>query len=352
MPGTTSNGIPASARASASSPPRPNTNGSPPLSRTTHLALPARGRSAARRSAPGARSRRRAPCRRRSARRPARAGSRASAGISRSWTITSAADEQLQRAHGHQARDRRARLRRGRRCPERRSCAGLLTRPPPPARPDPADPGRRRRSCARPARGPGPRGRLASPPSWSRIHSLPSGSPQKPRDQHPPARGQLGVDADRRVAARLQRRDGRPLAADRGQRLAVGDRLGARPRPGRPAGTPGPARPGPGPGSAARARTRRRSRSARPSRRRPAAASTSPSKSPDASRSQPGVDVAAQRPSAPGRAAGPAAGRGGAGWRSRSARPRAPRPGEPAGPTKASRASSRAGTPGDLQPLG
>src|SRR5438093_1449866 len=34
-PGTTSNGTPASASASASSPPRPNTNGSPPLSRTT-----------------------------------------------------------------------------------------------------------------------------------------------------------------------------------------------------------------------------------------------------------------------------------------------------------------------------
>ena len=34
-PGTTSNGMPASASVSASSPPRPNTNGSPPLSRTT-----------------------------------------------------------------------------------------------------------------------------------------------------------------------------------------------------------------------------------------------------------------------------------------------------------------------------
>ena len=34
-PGTTSNGMPASASASASSPPRPNTNGSPPFSRTT-----------------------------------------------------------------------------------------------------------------------------------------------------------------------------------------------------------------------------------------------------------------------------------------------------------------------------
>jgi hypothetical protein len=36
-PGTTSQGIPAAARASASSPPRPNTNGSPPFSRTTRL---------------------------------------------------------------------------------------------------------------------------------------------------------------------------------------------------------------------------------------------------------------------------------------------------------------------------
>src|SRR5918995_981116 len=35
MPGTTSNGTPASCRAAASSPPRANTNGSPPLSRTT-----------------------------------------------------------------------------------------------------------------------------------------------------------------------------------------------------------------------------------------------------------------------------------------------------------------------------
>jgi hypothetical protein len=34
-PGTTSNGTPASASASISSPPRPNTNGSPPLRRTT-----------------------------------------------------------------------------------------------------------------------------------------------------------------------------------------------------------------------------------------------------------------------------------------------------------------------------
>ena len=34
-PGTTSNGTPAARSASASSPPRPKTNGSPPLSRTT-----------------------------------------------------------------------------------------------------------------------------------------------------------------------------------------------------------------------------------------------------------------------------------------------------------------------------
>ena len=40
-PGTTSNGTPASASASASSPPRPKTNGSPPFSRTTFEAAPA-----------------------------------------------------------------------------------------------------------------------------------------------------------------------------------------------------------------------------------------------------------------------------------------------------------------------
>ena len=43
MPGTTVTGTPAATQASHSSPPRPNTNGSPPLSRTTRL--PARARS-------------------------------------------------------------------------------------------------------------------------------------------------------------------------------------------------------------------------------------------------------------------------------------------------------------------
>ena len=37
IPGVTSNGMPAAARASHSSPPRPKTNGSPPLRRTTRL---------------------------------------------------------------------------------------------------------------------------------------------------------------------------------------------------------------------------------------------------------------------------------------------------------------------------
>ncbi|MMZ64286.1 hypothetical protein D1872_265990 [compost metagenome] len=37
MPGITSYGMPRAASASASSPPRPNTNGSPPLRRTTRL---------------------------------------------------------------------------------------------------------------------------------------------------------------------------------------------------------------------------------------------------------------------------------------------------------------------------
>ena len=36
-PGMTVNGIPASAIVSASSPPRPNTKGSPPFNRTTHF---------------------------------------------------------------------------------------------------------------------------------------------------------------------------------------------------------------------------------------------------------------------------------------------------------------------------
>ena len=40
-PGTTVNGTPAAARASASSPPRPNTKGSPPFSRTTLAVLAA-----------------------------------------------------------------------------------------------------------------------------------------------------------------------------------------------------------------------------------------------------------------------------------------------------------------------
>ena len=40
MPGTTSKGTPAAASAAASSPPRANTNGSPPLSRTTVAPLP------------------------------------------------------------------------------------------------------------------------------------------------------------------------------------------------------------------------------------------------------------------------------------------------------------------------
>ena len=41
-PGTTSKGTPAAASASASSPPRPNTNGSPPFRRTTLRPAPAR----------------------------------------------------------------------------------------------------------------------------------------------------------------------------------------------------------------------------------------------------------------------------------------------------------------------
>ncbi len=42
MPGTMRNGMEARAKASASSAPRPNTNGSPPFSRSTRLPLRAR----------------------------------------------------------------------------------------------------------------------------------------------------------------------------------------------------------------------------------------------------------------------------------------------------------------------
>src|SRR4051812_33211759 len=88
-PGTTSNGTPAAASASASSPPRPNTNGSPPFSRTTRLpprpsstssALISSCESAA---APGS-----LPTYRSSA--SGRARSSAPAGISRSYRMASA----------------------------------------------------------------------------------------------------------------------------------------------------------------------------------------------------------------------------------------------------------------------
>ena len=81
--------MPASASASASSPPRPNTNGSPPLSRTTSLPRGARSISSSLISSWLVDVAARLACRRRPARRrslPHRAGS----GTSRSWTITSA----------------------------------------------------------------------------------------------------------------------------------------------------------------------------------------------------------------------------------------------------------------------
>ena len=92
------------ASASASSPPRPNTNGSPPLSRTT-LRPAARALDHQRLDLVLLASRRRpGACRRRRARR--RRGRRRGrrAGIRRSWRITSAARDQLERARGHQPR--------------------------------------------------------------------------------------------------------------------------------------------------------------------------------------------------------------------------------------------------------
>ena len=103
-PGTTVTGTPAAAQASTSSPPRPKTYGSPPLSRTTNL--------------PGqrpvdqdpvdlllrARPARRGSSRRRPARRRARSSSSSSPGASRSATTTSAAASSRRPLHGDQLR--------------------------------------------------------------------------------------------------------------------------------------------------------------------------------------------------------------------------------------------------------
>ena len=66
-PGTTSNGMPAARSASASSPPRPNTNGSPPLRRTTDCAGAPVLHEQRSRSPPGRPTGRRPPCPRRAA---------------------------------------------------------------------------------------------------------------------------------------------------------------------------------------------------------------------------------------------------------------------------------------------
>ena len=99
MPGTTSNGTPAAASASASSPPRPNTNGSPPLSRTTVAPVRPRSTSSALisswvRSTRAGRLARGRPARRRPAR--GRAARATRAGRS---TTTSARAQQLGAAH-------------------------------------------------------------------------------------------------------------------------------------------------------------------------------------------------------------------------------------------------------------
>ena len=103
MPGTTSTGMPGARRsASTSSPPRPKTNGSPPLSRTTNL--PGQrvldqgrvDRAPAPSTARTGSSPRRSPRRRRPARRAARRGA------SRSVTTTSAWASSLPAADGDQ----------------------------------------------------------------------------------------------------------------------------------------------------------------------------------------------------------------------------------------------------------
>ena len=95
------------AQGGASSPPRPNTNGSPPLSRTTRLPARACSTSRALVSSCGIAGRR-PPCRRRRARRPARACQRRGGDQAVVEDHVGRRD-QLERAHGEQARVARAR---------------------------------------------------------------------------------------------------------------------------------------------------------------------------------------------------------------------------------------------------
>ena len=79
-PGTTRTATPAATQASISSPPRPKTNGSPPLSRTTDLPVPGPADHQLLDRGLGDRDGGRESCRRRSARRPAASSARSSVG--------------------------------------------------------------------------------------------------------------------------------------------------------------------------------------------------------------------------------------------------------------------------------
>ena len=238
------------------------------------------------------------------------------AGISRSWRITSAAtiSSRLRRSSG---RGRRGRPRPGRRSPARRSRGR-----PPSARfrisPAPAD-------CIRSASSrPSASGSLASASTSSRIHSLPSGRPQKPAQCHPPVVDH-GVDADRRVAARLQpattaRSAVSPARASRSVIVCASDCDGLLVGAGL---------------ERQRALARRRGHLLGSSSKRDLVRAAEPPQAggrehhavevPVGELAEPGVDVAAQLLDLAGRAAGRGAASGGAGWRCRSGRPPADR---------------------------
>ena len=319
-PGTISNGMPAARTASASSPPRPNTNGSPPLRRTTSAPSLARARSSSPRSPPGAPTGRRPPCRRSAARRP---GARRRAPPARSGGRRgSRPPSRSARARGPSAaRGRPARRRRTRRAPLIRAAPRRRTASSRSATSSPSATG----SCRRPrCRGSSGRRRARRRTLEARARPSPSSRACAPTGVSQPG-AQPPHERPLRGAARA-RRTGRaaPRAPPRRARRRRAPR--SRACPARRAGTSSSIALQP----------------SRPRRRSPAAASTIASKSPAARRpsrvsrlpcSSTHVQIVAQR----AQLRGPAqAARADA--RARRAAPRSTR-----APQSASRGSSRAG---------
>ena len=268
--------MPASRSASASSPPRPKTNGSPPLSRTTRL--PGAGVLDQQRvaSPPAGRRRRRPPCRRRRARRPPRAVER----LGRDQAVV---EDHVGRGEQLGARtvsrpgspgpgadevdDRRVIAAHASACgaASSRAAGGQQSRA-----------GRQR-----------PRGRLGlaavALASSSRTHADPSAGPANAADRNASA-VEPRVRADGRVATRAERPHDGALRRAGTPRSAVMDMAAAARAPASPARASSAITPWPGGGHEhARGRARRRASSRRPAARARRAASTIASNSPSAS---------------------------------------------------------------------